>query len=354
MAPRTPIGRLAFPGAGASHRSILHTFTLDSSRLDYNAPLGASDVRRWQQSKHWGRSRHHTGRANAFTRMPIYARIAIPLLLILLIGRLAWQSVHSIRRVSHPQPAVYSDSTLAAAVPVAPWQRDFSDSLAESLQAAAAGNLTAAEVAVDRSESILTAARLQSFTADRSFFSGANAALDTVIAKTQNERLFDHVTQARVSLAELRSSLNEPAGDVTGPVRIDAPRTIAANETFNPHALGGNYLDATLMPDTAEILLPPAATRSLKEGLPGPRQGEPGSSDGVRVENITIAGAAQTLDGIRWRNVTFVGTRLRYEDGDLDLENVRFVRCRFGIPSDDRGARLASALALGQSSITIQ
>lgn len=298
-------------------------------------------MRRWQRSsgKHWGRPHRIKTGAGAFTRMPIYARIAIPLLLILLIGRLAWQSVHSIRRASHAQPAALTDSTLAAAVPVAPWQRDFSDSLAESLQAATSGNITAAEVAVDRSESILTAARLQSFTADRSFFSGANAALDTLIAKSQDERLFDHVTQARVSLAELRSSLNAPAGDVSGSVRIDAPRAIAANETFNPHALGGNYLDATLMPDTSEILLPPES-RSF--------------SDGVRVENITIAGAAQTLDGIRWRNVTFIGTRLRYEDGDLDLENVRFVRCRFGIPSDDRGSRFASALALGQSSITIQ
>ena len=301
---------------------------------------GALDVRRWHQSsgKHWGRPRR-SKRGGGITRMPTYARIAIPLLLILLIGRLAWQSVHSIRQVSRAQPAAYADSTIVAAVPTPPWQRDFADSLAESLQQASAGNITAAEVAVDRGESLLTAARLQEFRADPSFFSGANAALDAVLARSADEHLFDHVTQARVSLAELRSSLNEPDGDVTGSVRIAGPRTIAANETFNPRALGGNYLDATLMPDTSEILLPPES-RSF--------------TDGVRVENITIAGAAQTLDGVRWRNVTFIGTRLRYESGDLDLENVRFVRCRFGIPSDDRGARLAAALALGDSSITIQ
>jgi hypothetical protein len=77
-------------------------------------------------------------------------------------------------------------------------------------------------------------------------------------------------------------------------------------------------------------------------------------ADGVRVENLTIAGAAQTLDGIRWRNVTFVGTHLRYEGGALDLRDVHFVNCRFGVTSDARGARLATALALGQSSITIE
>jgi len=121
-------------------------------------------------------------------------------------------------------------------------------------------------------------------------------------------------------------------------VRLTAPREIAANQVMGPPLLGGNYLDATLMPDTAEILLPPSS-RSF--------------ADHVRVENLTIAGAAQTLDGIRWRNVTFVGTRLRYEGGELDLQNVHCVRCRFGFPSDDRGAHIATALALGQTSITL-
>jgi len=309
--------------------------------MDYNASLGASFVRRWHHSsgKHWGRP-HRSKGASAFSRMPVYARITIPLLLILLIGRLAWYSVHSIRQASHAQPAAYADSTIVAAVPTPPWQRDFADSLAESLQDASAGNITAAEVAVDRGESILTAARLQGFRAEPSFFTGANSALDTVIAKLPaDEHIFDHVTQARVSLAEFRSSLNPSDGTVTGAVRVAAPRAIAANDTFGPHSLGGNYLDATLMPDTSEVLLPPES-RSF--------------ADGVHVENISIAGAAQTLDGIRWRNVTFIGMRLRYESGDLDLENVHFVRCRFGIPSNDRGARLATALALGQSSITIQ
>jgi hypothetical protein len=74
----------------------------------------------------------------------------------------------------------------------------------------------------------------------------------------------------------------------------------------------------------------------------------------VRVENLTIAGASQTLDGIHWRNITFIGTRLRYEDGQLDLQNVRFVHCTFGFPSDARGAQIANAIVQGQTSLTIQ
>jgi hypothetical protein len=278
--------------------------------------------------------------------MPVYARITIPILLILLIGRLAWQSVHSIRGASL-SPAHSTATISPAAAPVAPWQRDFSDSLDEASQDISSGNISAAEFAVDRAESILTAARLQGLDTQPPFFMTALAALDRVAQeRPQDDRFFDHVAQARVSLAELRSSWVDPAGADAAdppadlhPVRIAAPREIAAHETLGPGQLYGNYLDATLMPDTAEILLPPT-TRSL--------------DDAVRVENITISGAAQTLDGIHWRNVTFIGTRLRYESGELDLDNVRFVRCRFGIPSDERGARLATALALGQSSITIQ
>jgi hypothetical protein len=71
------------------------------------------------------------------------------------------------------------------------------------------------------------------------------------------------------------------------------------------------------------------------------------------VQKLTLAGAAQTLDGIRWRDVTFIGTRLRYQGGELDLQNVHFVHCTFGFANNDRSARLAAAIALGQSSIDL-
>ena len=77
------------------------------------------------------------------------------------------------------------------------------------------------------------------------------------------------------------------------------------------------------MPDTSEVLLPPSS-RAF--------------ADNIRIENLTIEGAAQTLDGIHWRNVTFIGTRLRYEGGPIDLQNVQFVRCSFGLTTDDRDA----------------
>ena len=269
--------------------------------------------------------------------MPRYARLAIPVLLALLLVTLAWRGIRWTLDPARDQRAMQASA--ADAAPPIPWQRDFAGSLDEAVREGGAGNFTAAEIDVDRAESIVTTERLQSAGAQPEFFRAAIAQLDRVIQQRPDDpRMLDHVTQARVALAELRSS-QDTAPDLTQPISLSSPRELAADATLDPATLRSSSLDATLMPDTAEILLPPSS-RSF--------------ADHIRVENLTISGAAQTLDGIRWRNVTFIGTRLRYEGGELALQNVRCVRCRFGFPSDDRGARLANALALGQSSITIE
>jgi hypothetical protein len=146
----------------------------------------------------------------------------------------------------------------------------------------------------------------------------------------------------RIELAAYRSSQElAPPAPSAGRVMIDAPRRIEPNQTLSPASLKGSYLDATSLPEVSEILVPPSA-RAF--------------ADNTHVENVTIAGAAQTLDGIRWRNVTFIDTHLRYEGGELSLQNVRFIRCRFGLPTDARGASIANAIVLAppQGPITIE
>jgi hypothetical protein len=330
--------------------------------------------RQWRRAhRRKGRRAHRSWLSRR--RLPQYTRIAIGLVLVLLLGRLAWQGMRDVPYPAHiaSGPASASTSPSPADIPIA-WETDVTDSLDDSVRAAVAGNFTLAETNVDRAESILTAARLQSRDAKPDFFTNVLDALARVIQqRPDDQRLFDHVMQARISLAELRTwQLPEPApagapavatdvkyqqalpqAPVPAPangqslgksyepkhVSLTSPRELAPNRTFDAAALGGEYLDATLMPDTAEIFLPPS-TRTFK--------------DYIRVEDVTISGAAQTLDGIRWRDVTFIGTRLRYESGDLDLVNIHFVRCRFGLPSDERGARVANAIALGLTSINIE
>ncbi len=290
----------------------------------------------------------------------------------------------------------------------AQWQRDTLSKFDDAARQAKSGAPIAAEVQVDEAAAEMEDARVKSRTASNDFFSHASAVLDRILnAKVSSEtssgsddaqsaeqglppdagtgRLFEHVTQARIELAAVRSAQeplppgtelasdaetraestaaqSAPAGDsangIASPldlpadsplnlklnlpaehIAIHGPRTLAANDLLDPAVLGGNFLDATLLPDMAEILLPPE-TRQF--------------SDNVRVENLTIAGGSQTLDGIHWHNVTFIDARLRYEDGPLDLQNVRFVRCTFGFPSDARGAQIANAIALGQTTLKIK
>jgi hypothetical protein len=307
--------------------------------------------------------------------MPMGARVVITLLLILLVGTFVWQGIGAIAR--HRQRAVAGAATAStpAARPAGPapqpipWQRDVMMSLESAVQQAQSGNLTAAEMDVDRGSSILETARLHLDGASPDFFTSVVEQLDRVaVVHPENARLTDHTRLVRIDLAELRSALAGPAPAVApagapaalvtavqpglanpgaapaaGPegrrVMFGAPRSIAAGQDLTPARLGGNYVDASVMPDFSEMLEPPATRLFV---------------DNVRVENLTFQGAAQTLDGIHWHNVIFIGTRLRYEGGELDLQNVHFVRCTFGFTTDEHGARLANAIALGQSSLVIE
>ena len=337
-----------------------------------------------------GRDRRWGKRSGGHTPAPAYARVVVMVLAAVLVGTFAWQGIQALRhpaaKFAEIKPAgnanyVARNAATPGGPPVAAWETD----VAEALQTAAAqgstGNITAAEVEVDRAASIVMSARMQGQAASPDFWTRSVTALDQVLqTKPDNSRLLEHVTQARIELADLRSSMQGTrAGSAAAPASTDAtdapnmntypgasetpisnvgpgtqaphattvpghvvlgsPQALSAGAVINPGTLGGDYLDATLMPETTEVLLPPS-TRSF--------------NDNVRVEGLTIEGASQTLDGVRWKNVTFIGMRLRYEGGGISLQNVKFVRCRLGFVTDERGARLANAIALGQTSIEIQ
>jgi hypothetical protein len=309
---------------------------------------GTSALGSWRspdpRARQWRRGKHRRRRYTSNRLL----RYAASTLAAVLLFTLAWRGIgwtrHSYGRGQAAASASYSPTPAPAAEDprASGWQREFNDALDSATQDIGSGQIGAGEVAVDRADTILTAERLVSASANPDFFAPALTALDRLLAKRPGDsRLFEHVTLARISLAEFQSSLvPEPAQpSVAKRIAIGTPREIATGEKLDSTSFGGEILDATLMPDTAEVLLPPSS-RAF--------------SDNVRVENLIIEGAAQTLDGIRWRHVTFVGTRVRYESGELDLQDVQFVRCRFGFTTDERGARLATAIAQGNTTIAIQ
>ncbi len=328
-----------------------------------------------------GRDRRWSKRGGGYPAAPGYARVVIILLAAALVGTLAWEGLQAVMHPAAKYPAVIAPGnanytaragTTPGARATPTWQADVADALTAATKQGTAGNVTAAEVEVDRAASIVMSARMQGQKAGADFYERNLGALDKALATApDNARMLEHVTLARMELANLRSADDgkaaspEDAPDMTsypgasatpisnvgpdaearhaksvpGHVVMASPRAVGADAVFDPGMAGGNYLDATLMPETSEVLLPPA-TRKL--------------ADGVRVEGLTIEGASQTLDGVRWRNVTFVGMRLRYEGGEISMQNVKFVRCRFGFTTDERGAKLADAIALGKTSFEIQ
>jgi hypothetical protein len=276
-----------------------------------------------------------------------YGSIALAALLAV---ALAWRGV---RWTLHPEnlpdarmaasySPIPSDASSAPDANTPGWQRDFHEAIDSATQDVDSGQIGAGEVAIDRAETILTTERLISADAPPEFFPSALGALDRLLAKGPDDsRLVEHIALARISLAELRSALApEPAQPADEKrVAVGVPRAVAAGETLDAASIGGRIVDASLMPGSSEILLPPPS-RAF--------------ADHVSVQNLIFEGAAQTLDGIHWHNVTFVGTRLRYDGGELNLQDVQFVRCRFGFKTDDRGSRLATAIAEGRNTIAIE
>jgi hypothetical protein len=220
------------------------------------------------------------------------------------------------------------------------WERDFAGALTEAAAAGKSGDVTSAEMEIDRAASIVGSAWQRGFSAEPEFFAGALAALDGVVAThPESERLADHAFQAKIALAELRwgATASSDAGASAG-LALAAPRAIAAHALVNAASIGASAVDATKMPEMAEVFLPPS-TRVLE--------------DGVRVSGLTISGASQTLDGVTWKDVTFVGTRLRYEGGAASLKNVKFVRCTFGFKDDEGGMKLIEALVRGDGTVDV-
>ena len=327
----------------------------------------------------------------------------LTILSLLLAATLAWQGVRYAQRERRGNAgAVQETPTPAPPLPAQDaWQRDVAVALDEAVRHATEGDVTDTEISVDRATSFLTFARLHSKPVPLDFYDTVLAKLDQILlAYHENTRLIEHVTLARIELAQLRSSLESvpsgahaaganasganasaanspgaashgansssansssapsssansagasPSGansagaksdePAAGHILAGAPRALVIGSKLDPASLGGNYLDATSMPPTAEILEPPSSRLFV---------------DDVRVENLAIAGGTQTLDGMHWKNVIFIGTRLRYEGGEVDLQNVRFVHCMFGFTTDGRGARIASAIAAGKTTLVIE
>ena len=161
-------------------------------------------------------------------------------------------------------------------------------------------------------------------------FDSLMGGLDGIAVSGQGPELKDDLMRARIVLAEYRSSLE------SAPLIPDDRTMLAASRKLAPnsHTRAGDFflpvVDGYGLPKGAELLVSPSEVLA---------------SD-VWVEDLTFLGGTQTLDGIHWRDVMFIRSHIRYQGGDLELRNVRFVNCTFEIAKTVRGENISRYITL--------
>jgi len=161
-------------------------------------------------------------------------------------------------------------------------------------------------------------------------FDSLMAGLDGIAVSGEGPTLQDSLMRARIVLAEYRSALE------VAPLLPDDRTALAASRklALNSHTRTGDFflpvVDGYGLPKGAEFLVPPSQLLA---------------SD-VWVEDLTLVGGTQTLDGIHWRDVMFIRSHIRYQGGELELRNARFVNCTFEIAKTGRGEDVARYITL--------
>ncbi len=212
------------------------------------------------------------------------------------------------------------------------------ETLAQAVAAANAGNQIQAAAAVQQVSEAIHKARHNALNFPPENFNEVSASLDRVQAAGPSHGLSDALFQARVELAEYRSALEPPEAVPEERAVITVPRSLAAGKHITRASYSAVMLDGREMPQAAEFFMPHSRL----------------FVDDIWVDGVTLEGASQTLDGIHWKDVTFANVHLRYQGGEVELRNVRFVNCTFGFANHMRSASLADAIARGSTSIVLE
>lgn len=141
---------------------------------------------------------------------------------------------------------------------------------------------------------------------------------------------------------------------------IDALDQIKSRKGFLPIAFGtriafAQFRSANEIPQWTGATIFPSETIEHVLTIPGHTVNHPLTGIDFKLETVTgnaieigsdrrlarqivasndrFDGGTQILDGIHWHDVDFIGTHIRYEGGELDLQNVRFINCEFDIPA---------------------
>src|SRR5580704_19112111 len=130
-----------------------------------------------------GRSPRWSKRRRTYPRAPMFARMAVVLLAAVLLTSLGWQAA---QRLLHPPQTAGAVTTGAStnntsAPAMAAWQSQVIGQLEMATAEGSEGNISAAEVEVDRAAAILAATRIQGQPSVPDFFDVGLRSLDRVL-----------------------------------------------------------------------------------------------------------------------------------------------------------------------------
>jgi hypothetical protein len=199
------------------------------------------------------------------------------------------------------------------------------------------GHSKKALVATEAATALIAQASIKRIPANPDFFTATTSELNVLESHAKDNREFSgKVLSSRLILAEYRSAL-ESVPTLQKPEKtLESTYIIVhADSKIDPNTLNATTI---ILPPTVEAFQSPLIRRL---------------SNGMSIEQINFKGGVQTLDGFAWKNVVFVNTLVKYEGGETQLQNVRFVNCTFQMDNTPRSSLIASYVSLGLSALRL-
>jgi len=264
--------------------------------------------------------------------VPPWGQVLILALVFLLLafGSVLWSGYSRLNKIESAVWVLASQQS--------PQSRDLvRDLLSQARKDAVSGNVDQAVAATQLAVAYVSSAKKERIPAPAEYFGELLDSLDATNLAHGRQDLVQASFGARVALAEYRSALYTSPQLPSVQKAVRNTSVIPPPDRVDPVSISGTVLRSNLPPgaDFLSVSSPRLLSRNISVG------------------GITFVGGSQTLDGIHWVNVTFVNTFVRYEGGEAELRNVRFVNCTFQFAGGPGGTALANYVVLEMPTVVV-
>ena len=212
------------------------------------------------------------------------------------------------------------------------------DLLSQANEDASAKNVPRALQAIGSAQSLLIRSKVKGVPASDENFQQLVADLN-LLSRSSSAAIADKASGTRIVLADYRSAL-EPRPRMPGEqVKVEKPHSITVEAAT---------IDKSTFPGSVFVAAPTAQPFNFFE-TPFFRR----LANAPHMVSVGFMFGMQELDGFHWDGVAFENTLIRYEGGELELNNTRFINCTFELSDNPRSAKVATYVTLEQPYLKI-